>query len=336
MCGGTKVGLERSQLGKGLSPRVRGNPFQVEEIPLAVGSIPACAGEPAQRSATRWRWRVYPRVCGGTIELNTKLVEGAGLSPRVRGNPRSGSAGGRGRGVYPRVCGGTAGSSWAAFRQWGLSPRVRGNRSNGCAKPTPQGSIPACAGEPRLRGGRPCAGRVYPRVCGGTRARPGRRRRLGGLSPRVRGNRRQHEVESAGFGSIPACAGEPLTRTVRGDSERVYPRVCGGTFSMRAMRFRRKGLSPRVRGNRAPRVRALWWRGSIPACAGEPASSPPARLRDRVYPRVCGGTRLPNALLKVGAGLSPRVRGNLERPAALPPRAGSIPACAGEPAPANP
>ncbi len=50
-----------------------------------------------------------------------------------------------------------------------------------------------------------------------------------------------------------------------------------------------------------------------------------------VYPRVCGGTREPSALIHPNRGLSPRVRGNLTL--GLGPLAAgrSIPACAGEP-----
>ena len=50
---------------------------------------------------------------------------------------------------------------------------------------------------------------VYPRVCGGNPAPP--------------------FVRAAAAGSIPACAGEPIT--VKGGCTigTVYPRVCGGT-----------------------------------------------------------------------------------------------------------
>ena len=34
------------------------------------------------------------------------------------------------------------------------------------------------------------------------------------------------------------------------------------------------------------------------------------RVPGRVYPRVCGGTQRPPDIARVGAGLSPRVRGN--------------------------
>ena len=71
----------------GLSPRVRGNPLYAPERLNDLRSIPACAGEPGGIPATVPVWRVYPRVCGGTIALNWEAQDGGGLSPRVRGNP---------------------------------------------------------------------------------------------------------------------------------------------------------------------------------------------------------------------------------------------------------
>ena len=52
-----------------------------------------------------------------------------------------------------------------------------------------QGSIPACAGEPRLLPIPPAPIWVYPRVCGGTLVWPAAGDLDKGLSPRVRGNR---------------------------------------------------------------------------------------------------------------------------------------------------
>ena len=54
---------------KGLSPRVRGNQLvAVPHIPV-VGSIPACAGEPATPAGAPPPYTVYPRVCGGTMRI---------------------------------------------------------------------------------------------------------------------------------------------------------------------------------------------------------------------------------------------------------------------------
>ena len=71
--------------------------------------------------------------------------------------------------------------------------------------------------------------------------------------------------------------------------------------------------------------------GSIPACAGEPASIRRSLRACAVYPRVCGGTSLCSAWLYSIAGLSPRVRGNLTRSVLPSVCRRSIPACAGEP-----
>ena len=75
---------------------------------------------------------------------------------------------------------------------------------------------------------------------------------------------------------------------------------------------------------------------SIPACAGEPAQFGGGCCTGEVYPRVCGGTRENLGAGAVFAGLSPRVRGNHPMTAGAVNRAGSIPACAGEPRPPAP
>ena len=93
----------------------------------------------------------------------------------------------------------------------------------------------------------------------------------------------------------------------------------------------RWGLSPRVRGNHSLRMFNVIRRGSIPACAGEPARGIERQPSPRVYPRVCGGTPPALNIPCQVRGLSPRVRGNLYHRAVYPPRRRSIPACAGEP-----
>ena len=72
--------------------------------------------------------------------------------------------------VYPRVCGGTPADFAFYWSTAGLSPRVRGNQLHGITGSLGQGSIPACAGEPRVVPFSSLQQRVYPRVCGGTAA----------------------------------------------------------------------------------------------------------------------------------------------------------------------
>ena len=172
---------------------------------------------------------------------------------------------------------------------------------------------------------------VYPRVCGGTPGGPGSPRPPSGLSPRVRGNQHHGLGASQRLRSIPACAGEPRSRTAVKRTGTVYPRVCGGTTWVDLGETIYVGLSPRVRGNLSMRNTIVNAKRSIPACAGEPLSVVQRARLIPVYPRVCGGTcQLATASI-TSDGLSPRVRGNRTSPARAAYRHRSIPACAGEP-----
>ena len=86
------------------------------------------------------------------------------------------------------MCGGTRRGKAAYPSLAGLSPRVRGNHDNWAMDLEIQGSIPACAGEPRAPALVAPAHWVYPRVCGGTAAGGAPTGATRGLSPRVRGN----------------------------------------------------------------------------------------------------------------------------------------------------
>ena len=127
VCGGTCGYLATATAPAGLSPRVRGNPFDSSRGRKTGGSIPACAGEPGVGRGRIPDPSVYPRVCGGTRAVGPAHELLQGLSPRVRGNlHRVGQPARRPRSipacagepcpiaplpissrVYPRVCGGT-------------------------------------------------------------------------------------------------------------------------------------------------------------------------------------------------------------------------------------
>ena len=152
-----------------------------------------------------------------------------------------------------------------------------------------------------------------------------------GLSPRVRGNRDRPPDVVPRLRSIPACAGEPARLRAVAGQPQVYPRVCGGTCPAMLVPAYFSGLSPRVRGNLDAGLRRRRGIRSIPACAGEPVACSAARCAGTVYPRVCGGTAVPQPFPFAVPGLSPRVRGNRLCTAIMYTSAGSIPACAGEP-----
>ena len=351
MCGGTAAVLDQIAHHLGLSPRVRGNLAAVQQPPVPLRSIPACAGEPVPENLALPDPQVYPRVCGGTTARCALPRPRNGLSPRVRGNlqlrisaiagcrsipacagePRAPEEGGAEVGVYPRVCGGTPSHRRISGCRRGLSPRVRGNLPAVVVRDERLGSIPACAGEPRPA--RQCSRRrqVYPRVCGGTSRQSGASQGEQGLSPRVRGNPGVKGCPTAIIGSIPACAGEPMSTSSKSIQSGVYPRVCGGTAipGFRLTAF--KGLSPRVRGNLEAGKPADSLGGSIPACAGEPLDCGECAECREVYPRVCGGTNDIGGKIRGAVGLSPRVRGNPGSTNQEEEMPGSIPACAGEP-----
>ena len=169
-------------------------------------------------------------MCGGTLTGLDVEFSALGLSPRVRGtsSPRRAERGAVG--LSPRVRG-TCLKTMPWTQAMGLSPRVRGHPDIRQDDPRFVGSIPAGAGAPRRYHALCHPFRVYPRVCGGTDGEIFSRIPKKGLSPRVRGHRgdvrtspvqpglsprvRGHQYRSDEqlriTGSIPACAGAPLS-----------------------------------------------------------------------------------------------------------------------------
>ena len=247
-----------------------GNPKNPSSAKGSKRSIPTCVGEPLAHSPSILMARVYPHVCGGTLcdTWINSLV--SGLSPRVWGNHNRkflpfehcgsiptcvGEPCPRWRGlprpwVYPHVCGGTKG--WRPQHELilGLSPRVWGNPSVKPYRSINDGSIPTCVGEPRKPVQQCQTKRVYPHVCGGTSLRIKLPSIQAGLSPRVWGNLESNRIAQSPLrsiptcvgephidnnctplsGSIPTCVGEPLPKAAWGNSQGVYPHVCGGTI----------------------------------------------------------------------------------------------------------
>ena len=274
-----------------------------------------------------------------------------GLSPRGRGNPMHplstlpvcGSIPARAGKppsvvsyslalrVYPRAGGETIDAPPPTLAPPGLSPRGRGNRGGGGGEVVHRGSIPARAGKPPGRMAGACAQRVYPRAGGETGWSTVAAGILWGLSPRGRGNRIHPAAHRNRSGSIPARAGKPCIITARWIWAGVYPRAGGETSSISARSTVTSGLSPRGRGNRLGVQGPTATGGSIPARAGKPGPSPAPSRAKKVYPRAGGETTAGLRMFEVGAGLSPRGRGNPASAQVRPTRRRSIPARAGKP-----
>ena len=91
------------------------------------------------------------------------------------------------------------------------------------------------------------------------------------------------------------------------------------------------GLSPRVRGIHVESGPGNTWKGSIPACTGNPCRHIISGVRYRVYPRVYGESCPWSISGSTAQGLSPRVRGIPDRRYHRLVVGGSIPACTGNP-----
>ena len=319
------------RLRTGLSPRVRGNRYVGDSGPCGEGSIPACAGEPEEHPMLLCVSPVYPRVCGGTAGAIAGVLAQSGSIPACAGEPPPSPPTADPSPVYPRVCGGTQNDPAALRAVPGLSPRVRGNLVADRHREPGEGSIPACAGEPAPAGSGQSPKGVYPRVCGEPVIHDARMQTLE-VYPRVCGGTilgAHYEVGPIGLS--PRVRGKPDEQVIVGGREQVYPRVCGGTATSGTGGCTTTGLSPRVRGNLAAFAGPLCHQRSIPACAGEPNTTPPYAPALGVYPRVCGGTSAGISPRTNETGLSPRVRGNRRRAAGITSEERSIPACAGEP-----
>ena len=233
--------------------------------------------------------------------------------------------------AYPRVCGATVHGLFSFSEQSGLSPRVRGNPEASVFSGPSEGPIPACAGQPVYYDRVSALNAAYPRVCGATFFVWNEQSCREGLSPRVRGNQGHGHQHAALRGPIPACAGQPNGNKMLRFPDRAYPRVCGATGCCQGSSCQIQGLSPRVRGNPFRATDKETGEGPIPACAGQPLQTHSWPLSRWAYPRVCGATSCGYACCNVARGLSPRVRGNLNKLNALSLCLRPIPACAGQP-----
>ena len=102
---------------------------------------------------------------------------------------------------------------------------------------------------------------VYPRACGGTLILTVTSPSTLGLSPRVRGNLHLELSDISAVRSIPACAGEPPSRTQRYQCGKVYPRACGGTAGTVICPADATGSIPARAGEPRPTVSRMPGRG---------------------------------------------------------------------------
>ncbi len=332
---------------------MRGTRHQANERDPIARFIPACAGNAVCHPPLIFVSPVHPRVCGERGSSSSRASGAPGSSPRVRGTPRRPShaclrlrfipaCAGNALSivarplqitVHPRVCGERL--LEITPREWldGSSPRVRGTlhrpmHSQGFCR-----FIPACAGNAHQPIRRNCLPTVHPRVCGERTQTPEILESYDGSSPRVRGTLMGALEKGKRPRFIPACAGNARYSAAVEKDETVHPRVCGERAASRPVNQSGTGSSPRVRGTHGAAHCRPSTNRFIPACAGNAIYKARAKQSMSVHPRVCGERYTTTVMTQRKPGSSPRVRGTLCVPAAMPDPPRFIPACAGNATP---
>ena len=303
-CGEVVVGRQH-----GPSPHARGTHVAGHVVGQLERSIPACAGNTAERTSTRPQTTVHPRMRGEHTRSRASCGGVAGPSPHARGTRRHDRHPVPDRRSIP-ACAGNTCSSRVSTSHAPVHPRMRGEHV--CA------SRMMCAGfgpSPHARGtpSDPPLGsrqrRSIPACAGNTPGALLRRQLGGGPSPHARGTlelprRRRHR-----FRSIPACAGNTPRqwRSPRGTP--VHPRMRGEHFFPQELGEALTGPSPHARGTRRSLPRFRHHHRSIPACAGNTPSPPHGCAHTPVHPRMRGEHYRQMAHPEDSRGPSPHARG---------------------------
>ena len=291
--GGAGAPIDAPRCPRGLSPRTRGSRVAPPQRSISPGSIPADAGEPELQAARLGRLRVDPRGRGGAYVADPNRWTPTGRSPRTRGSrpcradlelgpgsipadagePAAAERPARVPRVDPRGRGGAAPAASIRSAGRGRSPRTRGSLAVVLEQRLGAGSIPADAGEPRGSLPRVRPHRVDPRGRGGAYPNSAAKSAKLGRSPRTRGSPQPPAHLLDLHGSIPADAGEPPCGSRGASRPRVDPRGRGGAIDAFAGPHAPRGRAPRTRGSPPPHPASEASAGSIPADAGEPATT---------------------------------------------------------------
>ena len=240
-----KPGLNTGR--KGRSPHARGRQETETEAVAAFGSIPACAGKADTSDYSRWVQKVDPRMRGEGSSRFRRRQSNPGRSPHARGRRIPLGPGLRRIRSIP-ACAGKAlvivviimspevdprmrgeGAKWERTPgvTEGRSPHARGRRPMVSLVSIKCGSIPACAGKAGDGAGGRDSWRVDPRMRGEGIDRVRLEINPAGRSPHARGRRLYRRPAPRFGGSIPACAGKAVRRSLPERERKVDPRMRG-------------------------------------------------------------------------------------------------------------
>ena len=326
---GTPNSRTLPRIRAGIIPAYAGNTTDYINSTTINGDHPRVCGEHApmaaahtclEGSSPRMRehchlWFVFVHDVGssprmrGTRARTVRRCVASGIIPAYAGNTGVIDLTGQRFEDHPRVCG----EHWLVFLSpmifLGSSPRMRGTRLFAVRRVDDAGIIPRVCGE----------------HCGEHSASFG----VLGSSPRMRGTHLLGFVCNDCAGIIPAYAGNTASTIILRQGRGDHPRVCGEHAPADKAEAAVAGSSPRMRGTRP----CLQWNlrnvGIIPAYAGNTRSPRSPTRCGWDHPRVCGEHQIVAAVLCLGQGSSPRMRGTPVVAVILAIVAGIIPAYAG-------
>ena len=310
---------------------MRGTRVVGDDYGLAVGIIPAYAGNTTRPPWETGAFRDHPRVCGEHSLFLSAHFGSAGSSPRMRGTrvvsvvectPIGIIPAYAGNTVamvesrilaqdHPRVCGEHY-SSFSFF--WvlvGSSPRMRGTPNSTLLSRSSRGIIPAYAGNTIFNHSLGLSYGDHPRVCGEHCARRIPVAIRTGSSPRMRGTLIDEFLNVDTVRIIPAYAGNTPCIVHIQRNLLDHPRVCGEHRAGHGFAETIRGSSPRMRGTQRIHAYVACSERIIPAYAGNTMIKKLPRLTLRDHPRVCGEHLPALYIYKTYQGSSPRMRGTL-------------------------
>ena len=246
-CGANTARKPVTGIKTGSSPRMRGKRGCGGRSTTRGRIIPAHAGQTSPLSEHSSPRSDHPRACGANAFGEHERCGGAGSSPRMRGKHQGrqlqqpqrriipAHAGqttartpvGDGKTDHPRACGANLAGFDSFEGESGSSPRMRGKHTKTPKTMSYPRIIPAHAGQTGWRCPAGCAPSDHPRACGANVDGAGVPKLLEGSSPRMRGKRREPEIQRDHERIIPAHAGQ--TRCGAGSCRSCpdHPRACG-------------------------------------------------------------------------------------------------------------
>ena len=174
--------------------------------------IPAHAGNTILVHVDIHSWWDHPRACGEHLSMMT-ITCSQRIIPAHAGNTAAPYKAVGDLRDHPRACGEHPYFRGVTLGSGGSSPRMRGTPIGIAPRVSPDGIIPAHAGNTQPAGSWSDCCRDHPRACGEHQVRDTLYGTTQGSSPRMRGTPRVRGVACVRIGIIPAHAGNTVVGT---------------------------------------------------------------------------------------------------------------------------